>query len=119
MFYSGLMLSHHFPFNNMVVKLAVLLMALFTNVHRSLSTASTSSPTFGSLSQVPGLASLNRNEDQVDEQLYSRQLLVYGKSAQRKMQEAHILVIGSRQGLLISFCTHKTSHKYTFFIVVR
>ena len=30
----------------------------------------------------------------VDEQLYSRQLLVYGKSAQRRMQDAHVLVIG-------------------------
>ena len=36
------------------------------------------------------------HETTVDEQLYSRQLLVYGKSAQRKMQDSHILVAGDR-----------------------
>jgi hypothetical protein len=36
----------------------------------------------------------------VDEQLYSRQLLVYGKSAQRKMQESHVLVLGDRYEML-------------------
>ena len=34
------------------------------------------------------------NSMAVDEQLYSRQLLVYGKSAQKRMQDAHVLVIG-------------------------
>ena len=34
------------------------------------------------------------NSMTVDEQLYSRQLLVYGKSAQKRMQDAHVLVIG-------------------------
>ena len=45
----------------------------------------------------------------VDEGLYSRQLLVYGKSAQRKMQDAHVLVIGQRL-VLYQHCFTFPSH---------
>ena len=37
-----------------------------------------------------------KTHQNVDEQLYSRQLLVYGSSAQKKLQNAHILLIGKR-----------------------
>ena len=43
---------------------------------------------------VGGSSTAKANETAVDEQLYSRQLLVYGKSAQHRMQDAHILVVG-------------------------
>ena len=35
-------------------------------------------------------------EDEVDEGLYSRQLYVYGKDAQKKMQGSNVLLIGLR-----------------------
>jgi len=41
-------------------------------------------------------AQTNRSSDDstIDVGLYSRQLLVYGKSAQNKMQHAHVLIVG-------------------------
>ena len=41
---------------------------------------------------------LSAANNKVDEQLYSRQIFVYGKSAQQQLSNAHVLVYGS--GLL-------------------
>ena len=45
-------------------------------------------------SMIASSSATKANNTAVDEQLYSRQLLVYGKSAQHRMQDAHVLVIG-------------------------
>ena len=36
------------------------------------------------------------SKNSVDESLYSRQLFVYGKNAQQKLQNSHVLVRGNR-----------------------
>ena len=43
----------------------------------------------------PGLKSEVQNDANIDEQLYSRQIAVYGKSAQQQLLNAHIVIYGS------------------------
>ena len=79
----------------------LLLLALSPTLHSSAGAAVPSSSVtsiYSAPSNMEGEAgiSLKSREVTVDEQLYSRQLLVYGKSAQRRMQDSHILVVGDR-----------------------
>lgn len=47
-------------------------------------------------SLIHGSSSLSESKtDRIDASLYSRQLFVYGESAQRKLKDAHVLLIGS------------------------
>lgn len=46
-------------------------------------------------SQFVGQTSISQTENSFDEQLYSRQIFVYGKSAQQQLLNGHVLLYGS------------------------
>ena len=68
---------------------------LFTSVSHCCCAVQNGSPIFHPASSVP-LGKFEDNEDggKVDEQLYSRQLFVYGRRAQQQLQDSHVLIMG-------------------------
>lgn len=55
------------------------------------------SPLGSSISPVPDGGTEQKRGEEVDEQLYSRQLFVYGRSAQKRLSGSHVLLYGASE----------------------